>query len=524
MAPTPKETPPATGKPTDADANAPLPWGSAVNKPAPEVDSKSGSSTVQKSMPSSAAAVTPAASSQTATPVDNCAAAASPGAAGPSGILFALNPASAPQSIDPSMFALTPGNAPGGPGAAAGKAIFGIVDSPIDGLKMGAYGEVKFGKRQNPDANGGWQSGFDAHRFVLLPTYAITKNIIFNAEIEFEHGGIAFDSDDKLHGTAEIEQLYIDFKIIDQFNFRAPGIDLVPIGHTNVYHEPTLFYSVNRPELANGLVPTTFRAPATSVYGQIFEGWKYQIQASFSLEDFGDSFDKRTDANRVSDGGYAAGIDGKNALGLSRPVVGDFRQLSNDVAWTGRLSYSPSFLPGFHGSTSLYWTPNTTPRGAYSDTGDMLGRSSLALFDSEFRYRIPDTGWEFRGEVVYLTFGNPANLRANNDSDATNNVGKSMWGWSGEIAHHFALGTILESQWEAVPFYRYTRESLQTKGYAGTDDNLPNGAGQLQFHTAGIAVFPSPKLVMKLNYQKVLDKEPGGAKSDAILGGLGIFF
>ena len=44
-------------------------------------------------------------------------------------------------------------------------------------------------------------------RLVLLPTYAITPNIIFNAEIEFKHAGTAFDNDDKLHRAVDIEQL-----------------------------------------------------------------------------------------------------------------------------------------------------------------------------------------------------------------------------------------------------------------------------------------------------------------------------
>ena len=58
---------------------------------------------------------------------------------------------------------------------------------------------------------------------------------------------------------------------------------------------------------------------------------------------------------------------------------------------TARLS--PPFLPGFAGSTSAYYTPNTTPRGAYADTGMLLGRSSLTMFDTEFRYRMPTPGW-----------------------------------------------------------------------------------------------------------------------------------
>lgn len=405
--------------------------------------------------------------------------------------------------------------------------IIGLTDSPITGMSIGAYGEMAFGVQQNPAANGQWQNGFDAHRLVLLPTYLITPNIIFNAEIEFEHGGSGFDPDDKLHGTAEIEQVWVDFKIMDQFNWRAPGIDLIPIGYINEHHEPTAFYSVKRPELYNGLIPSTWKAPATSVYGRLADGLYYTLQASSSLEDFGGDFATRTDANTVPPfpAGYSAGIDGANALGFGLPVRGDFRQLSNDVAIAGQLSYSPPALPGFSGSVSAYYTPNTTPRGAYADTTGMpLGRSSLTMFDAEFRYRVPDTGFEARGEYVLVSFGNPANLRANNDTDPTNNVGKTLYGYSGELAYHFPLGNIISSDWEAVPFYRYTFQNTQTGGFAGTDLNMPTGAGQTQFHNVGIAVFPSPQLVLKATWQKVINRDPAGANSDSLLGGVGFFF
>lgn len=408
----------------------------------------------------------------------------------------------------------------------ADKPILGLAPSPVAGLSIGAYGEVKFGTMQNAAANGQWQNGFDAARMVLLPTYAITDNIIFNAEIEFEHAGAGFDNDDKLHGTAEIEQLWIDFKIVDQFNWRAPGIDLLPIGYINQHHEPTQFYSVNRPELYNGLIPSTWKAPATSVYGTITEDLKYQVMVSASNEDYGDSFDNRTAAKTVPLPGtpYAPGIDGINALGFSNPPLGDYQQLDNAVAVSGRLDFTPTFWAGFAGSVSGYFSPNTTPRGAHDDLGNPLGRSSLAMFDAEFRYRVPDSGLELRGEYVHVGFGNPTNLRANNDSDPTDNVGKSMYGYSGEIAYHLPLGTILNSSWEAVPFYRYTYENLQTGGFAGTDPNAPTGAGQRQFHTVGLAVFPSPKLALKATYQKVVDKSMSGALADSFLGGVGFFF
>ena len=402
----------------------------------------------------------------------------------------------------------------------------GLAPSPVTGLSIGAYGEVKFGTMQNPAANGQWQNGFDTARMVLLPTYAITDNIIFNAEIEFEHAGSGFDNDDKLHGTAEIEQLWIDFKIMDQFNWRAPGIDLVPIGYINQHHEPTQFYSVNRPELYNGLIPSTWKAPASSVYGTITEDIKYQVMISASNEDYGDSFTSRTGARTVPPPGtpYFPGIDGLNALTFSNPPLGSFQQLSNAIATSGRLDFTPTFLPGFNGSVSAYYSPNVVPRGAHDDFGNMLGSSSLALFDAEFRYRVPDTGLELRGEYVRVDLGHPENLRANNDSDPTDNVGKSMVGYSGEIAYHVPLGTIMNSDWEAVPFYNYTYENLQRGGFAGTDVNLPTGAGQRQFHTAGVAVFPSPKVVLKATYQRVIDKSLAGAQSDSFLGGVGFFF
>jgi hypothetical protein len=471
-----------------------------------------------------AAAQAPSASARTATSSD-----AQPTASARAARAEASNTAPSPTSATPTRTAKleVSSTAPSPtPTAPANNGVLGLADSPVPGLSIGAYGEVKFGTMQNPAANGQWQNGFDAHRLVLLPTYAITPNIIFNAEIEFEHAGSGFDADDKLHGTAEIEQIWVDFKIVDQFNWRSPGIDLIPIGYINQHHEPTQFYSVNRPELYNGLIPSTWWAGASSVYGTIADGLSYQVQVSSSIEDFGDDFGLRTDAKTVPPfpTGYLPGISGLDALANSRAVRGDFQQLNNTLAYAGKLDFAPPFLPGFAGSISGYYSPNVTPRGAYADTGELLGHTSVGIFDAEFRYRLPQTGLELRGEYVYVNFGRPENLRANNDTDPFNNVGKSMFGYSGEIAYHVPLGTILNSEWEAVPFYRYTYENLQTGGFAGTDANTPTGAGQRQFHTAGVAVFPSPKVVLKATYQRVIDKSAVGALSDSFLGGVGFFF
>jgi hypothetical protein len=408
----------------------------------------------------------------------------------------------------------------------ADKPILGLMESPVTGLSIGAYGEVYFGAVQNPAAGGQWQNSFDARRLVLLPTYAITPNIIFNAEIEFEHAGSGFDNDDKLHGTAEIEQLWIDFKFSDPISWRAPGIDLVPIGYINQHHEPTQFYSVLRPELYNGLIPSTWKVPATSIYGTIVDGISYQLMAAASNEDFGDSFDLRTEARTVPPFPipYFPGVDGINALAFSNAPIGDFTQLTNAVAVTGRVDFVLPQTPGLAWSISAYFSPNIEPRGAHGDLGNLLGSTSMGVFDAEFRYRIPNTWIELRGEGVWVTFSNPVNLRANNDTDPTDNVGKNMYGFSGEVAMHIPMGTIIGTQWEAVPFYRYTNQNFQTAGFAGTDANMPTGQGQTQFHDVGVAIFPSPEIVLKATYQKVINKDPAGANADTFLGGVGFFF
>ena len=397
------------------------------------------------------------------------------------------------------------------------KPLFGLGYRTHAVLSIGAYGELKFGG--NEASSGGWKNGFDAQRIVLLPTYQITDNIIFNAEIEFEHGGIAEDADDKLTGAIELEQAYVDFLFNEHFNWRSPGVDVVPFGFINLFHEPTQFYSVNRPELDDGLIPTTWFEGSTSIYGKIVNNLNYQFQINTGLEDIGQN-------GGVPDDGspYEAGISGTEALALARTPIGDFNQTKNAPGFALRLSYTPPFIPGLNGSSSVFFTPNVTPRGAYGDEGNSLGQNSVTMLDTEVRYRVPRTGLELRGEVVDVIIGTPRNLRANNDGDPENNVGKNLWGFSLEAAYHIDLSDYIHNGWELVPFYRYTYENLQTGGFAGTDDNLPTGQGQRQFHTLGMALFPTPQVVLKVDYQFALDNAPNSPRADHLLGAVGFFF
>jgi hypothetical protein len=400
--------------------------------------------------------------------------------------------------------------------SASDRNLFGLGYRSNAVLSIGAYGEVKFGGQEAP---GGWRNGFDANRIVLLPTLQVTDSITFNAELEFEHGGIADDADDKLTGAIEVEQAYLDFKFNDHFNWRTPGVDVVPFGFINLFHEPTQFYSVNRPELYSGLIPSTWFAGSTSVYGKIVDNLNYQFQINTGLEDIGENGGVPSPGTP-----YEGGISGTEALALARTPIGDFNQSKNAPGFALRLSYTPPFAPGLSGSSSVFYTPNVTPRGAFADDGQPLGHSSVTMLDTELRYRIPRTGLELRGEVVDAIIGSPSHLRANNDGDPENNVGNHLWGYSLEAAYHIDLSGRVRNGWEIVPFYRFAYKNLQTGGFSGIDDNLPTGQGQQRFHTLGLAVFPTPQVVLKLDYQFALDDAPDSPRADHFLGAVGFFF
>lgn len=427
-----------------------------------------------------------------------------------------VNPASAPLGLPPVR---TETNVNG----ALDPDLFGLTYRSKDALKLGAYGEVRFGSQ---DTDRGSKNGFDATRIVLLGTYAFTDDILFNTEIEFEHGGIAKDEDDKLDGAVEVEQVFVDFKFNDYINWRAPGVDIVPVGYIGLFHEPTQFYSTERPELYQGLIPATWFEGASSVYGQVTEGLTYQFQVSTGLEDAGTTAPDGD--GDVPEEGYEAGISGTEALGLSRASISDRKQLGNNLGYALRVAYSPLAIPGLAGSSSVYYTPNTTPRGGFGTNADgtsfRLGKSDLTMLDTELRYRMPKTGLELRGEYVQTFFGNTQNLRANNDTDPTNNVGDSMYGYSIESAYHLDVSSYVRNGWELVPFYRFTEERLQTGGFAGRDDDSPTGAGKQQFHTAGVALFPTPKLVLKVDYRWAVDSAPNSPNSDHFFGAVGYLF
>ena len=139
-------------------------------------------------------------------------------------------------------------------------------------LSIGGYGELYYSKYDHDGVKLGSKDAFgDTYRFIPYIGYKFSDNIILNSEIEFEHGNEVY-----------VEQLYIDF-IIDQSATVRVGDQIVPMGYTNLYHEPVLFNTVQRPEIEKRLIPSTWHELGLSIYGQI-DNFSYNIGAYTALD------------------------------------------------------------------------------------------------------------------------------------------------------------------------------------------------------------------------------------------------
>lgn len=368
------------------------------------------------------------------------------------------------------------------------------------GLSIGFYGEAKYRFPEEGPAV------FDPHRFVLTPSYQISDWLIFNSELEFEHGGIdenSGSSRSRFDGEIELEQFYVDILLNPHFNIRSLGIDLVPVGRINKYHEPTVFYSTERPELYREIIPSTWFEPSVGAFGKIVEGLDYQLMVSTGVED------------ATSQTG--PGVTPTDGFRGARPRLR--RANESNLAYSGRLHYSG--IPGLDASTSFYTTEMQGVGGS---------QSWVALGDIELAYRVPRTGLELRGDFAYWHIDKPRNLVVNNDANVANDVGKAMYGWYVEAAYHFWPEAWREGrgrEMDLVPFVRYSEIVTQTRLLSGSQE-VDNGTTNKDFLTFGLAYFLNANFVLKADYRRNLNgsdaTETSGTNQDYFQIGAGVFF
>ena len=312
-----------------------------------------------------------------------------------------------------------------GLGAAASKIYYS--KSP---LSIGGYGEMFYANTSNDD--GTTSSVVDVYRFIPYIGYKFSDNIILNTEIEFEHGGVDANGGG---GEVIVEFMYLDFLINNNFNVRT-GNMLVPMGLINERHEPTLFNTVQRPQTAKYLIPSTWHESGVMAYGDIVDNVEYKVAGLTAL--------KATD-------------DGDKWLRDGRG--GSYKNNDPKLAVVARVDYTG--INGLMTGISLY------------------NDSKIRMTDIHLDYK--NSGARVYGVYTQTT-----------RKDATGVEVESANG--GYINGSFDVLTLTSSEKQLPVFVQYETRDAQAELADGTKGDATKNI------TLGLNYFPHPQVVLKTDY------------------------
>lgn len=315
-------------------------------------------------------------------------------------------------------------------------------------ISFHGYGELHY---NHPMIEGtGFPEGdllptLDFHRLVLGWSWYYTDRLSLHAEIDYEHAA----------KELELEFAYVDYLINDAVNLRV-GAVLIPVGPLNEFHEPTLFYSVERPYVQRSIIPTTWNSGGFGFFGQLSEGLSYRLYLVEGL-----------DASGFSEDGIRGG----------RQALFEDTNHAVNFGGVGRLEYAG--LPGFVAGASLY------SAGAGQGTPG-LGKAHVTLWEADLRYR-------FRGIDLNGLYAQSRIRAADRISAAAGaTVGSEQVGWYAEAAYH--LASLLGTERDFVPFIRYEQIDTQSKVPSGFAENPETDRNVT---TYGLAFYPHPDVALK---------------------------
>ncbi len=319
-------------------------------------------------------------------------------------------------------------------------------------LHLHGYGELHYNSPSGDPAK------MDLHRMVWGVSYDFSDRIQLHTEVDFEHAA----------RDMELEFAYIDFLFKPAFNVRA-GALLMPVGPLNEFHEPTLFYSVERPLVENDMIPTTWQEGGLGIFGSPMEGLKYRVYlvSGLSAEKFSEK------GIRGSRGKVAGGTEDKHICkvtggtdkhdckvtgGTDRPLTGD------DLAFVGRAEYAA--LPGLDLGLSIY------QGGANQKDDPALDGAGVGITEADIRLRKKGADIRF----VYVTTKIDEAAKISKATGKT--IGEKQAGMYLELAYNIG---------NYVPFARMEQINTHDAVAAGAkaDDSLDR-----DILTLGLAYYP----------------------------------
>ena len=135
----------------------------------------------------------------------------------------------------------------------------------------------------------------DLERVALEFDYRLSPRILVQSEIEFEHGGTGstmeldkfeeageYEAEIEKGGEVKIEELSVGFLLHPMLNVRL-GHFFVPIGFAAALDEPTDYFTVERSEAEQAMLPVLWDETGVEIFGDL-PGVRYQLQMVNGLD------------------------------------------------------------------------------------------------------------------------------------------------------------------------------------------------------------------------------------------------
>lgn len=339
-------------------------------------------------------------------------------------------------------------------------------------LKIGGYGGAHYNQ---PFAAGTRQNGvLDVHRFIMLMGYQFDKRTQFITEIEFEHATEVY-----------VEQAFVEYRLRNGLNLRG-GMVLIPMGIINLYHEPVVFNSVERPLLDIYLAPSTWREIGFGLSGLILPlSLKYQAYVVNGFK----SFDGQ------------ATLEGASGLRNGRQNASNsFMSVPN---FTGRVEYFG--LRGMNVGLAGYFgkTQSTLYQGIARDDAAALARAdssvigvSMVGLDLRYTYK----GLKLMGQLYYTALANTRIYNTFAADKGGGSLGKAMFGYFLDLGYD--LLRFVDTDKQLIAFLRYSNFDTHFK----VDEQLThNPAYNRTAVTAGLNLFLTRGATVKADVQWLTD-------------------
>lgn len=303
---------------------------------------------------------------------------------------------------------------------------------------VGGYGEMHYNRTTKNDQS---TNTLDFHRFVIFYGHQWSEKWSLKAEVEIEHNFVSGGN-----GELELEQAYIDYNHAKWFGFQV-GVLLPSVGLINEFHEPPLFFGVERPDYNKSIVPTTWFGNGIAFYGNL-KGFDYKLTIMEGLN-----------ADKIS---ASKGIRSARQKG--------FKSNADDLLYNARVDYL--------GINGLKVGVSFSYNNAIGDSTN----NSVTLIEGHLKY--VRNNLHLSAEFGNIGYG---------EGDL-----ESSTGYYADLGYN--IGDLLGCTIQIIPFARYSNYNTASSTVQGGDSERAYNNTKWMI---GMVVLPISEVVFKIDYSEV---------------------